>query len=183
MSTEVVEEIDVRYWHQGVLETYKGRCANCGSDHKVEPRLVVPQEVGGKRTLSNSTLLCRACELASGLATKEDNENRRIVNLWVSRRLYDRLHAQKDDGKITSMGSLVRFLMSQYVEDQSRYDDLAQYQDGGTDVRLNVWVDADLYVKFKAAVDEAGHTVTSTIKSLFCLYETDLSRRERVLAS
>jgi hypothetical protein len=88
----------------------------------------------------------------------------------------------KDEGKIASMGSLVRYLLTQYVEEQSRYDDLAQYQDEGADVRLNVWVDSDLYAKFKKMTDDVGLTVTSAIKSLFCLYETDLNRRERVLA-
>lgn len=170
------EELDRRFWSQGVLEAAKGLCANCGSEHKVSPRLIVPEAVGGKLTLRNSVVLCRACELASGMAPKKvGEEGRRLVNIWVSDRLYQKLQERKDKGHTASMGALVRFLMAQYVANQPRYDDLSQYQDSGSDVRLNVWVDADLYASFKTLVDRQGLTVTSALKSLFCMYETEAS--------
>jgi len=168
------EELDKRFWAQTVLEAAKGLCANCGSEHKASPRLIVPEAVGGKRTLKNSVVLCRACELASGMAPKKIGEDgRRLVNIWVSDRLYQTLQKRKDEGQTASMGALVRFLMSQYVANQPRFDDISQYQDSGADVRLNVWVDADLYATFKTLVDRQGLTVTSALKSLFCMYEAE----------
>jgi hypothetical protein len=168
------EELDKRIWTTTVLDAAKGLCANCGSEHKVSPRLIVPEDVGGKRTLKNSVVLCRACELASSATPKKVGEQgRRLVNIWVSVRLYDRLQERKDKGHTGSMGALVRYLMSKYVAEQTRFDDIAQYQDNGADVRLNVWVDADLYATFKTLVDDAGLTVTSALKSLFCMYEAE----------
>lgn len=170
------DELDTRFWAQTVLEAAKGACANCGSEHKTSPRLIVPEVVGGKRTLKNSVVLCRACELASGLAPKKiGEEGRRLVNIWVSDRLHKTLQERRDKGHTASMGALVRFLMSKYVAEQSRFDDLSQYQDSGADVRLNIWVDSDLYATFKTLVDRQGLTVTSALKSLFCMYETEAS--------
>lgn len=170
------EEIDRRSWAMQVVEAAKGACANCGSEHKISPRLIVPEDAGGRLTLSNSVVLCRACELASSASPKRVGEvGRRLVNIWVSNRLYKSLQARRDEGHAASMGALVRFLMSKYVSEQSRFDDLAQYQDNGADVRLNVWVDADLYATFKTMVDRQGLTVTSALKSLCCMYETEAS--------
>ena len=172
----VDEEIDKRAWAQLVMEAARGLCANCGSEHKVSPRLIVPQDVGGKLTKANSVALCRACELASNLSPKRvGEEDRRLVNIWVSERLYKRLQDRKSEGQTQSMGALVRYLMSKYVAEQSRFDDLAQYQDQGADVRLNVWVDAPLYATFKTMVDGQNMTVTSALKSLFCMYEAEAS--------
>lgn len=168
------EELDSKLWSSFVMEAANGCCANCGSAHKVTPRLIVPRDAGGKLTRSNSVALCRACELASGaIPRREKDLERRPVNIWVSNRLYKTLQARRDAGHTSSMGALVRYLMTKYVQEQGRFDDLAQYQDTGTDVRLNVWVDTDLYQDFKHKVDSAGHTVTAALKSLFCMYETE----------
>lgn len=170
------DEIEQHLWSRTVLELSSGLCANCGSDHKVSPRLIVPQDVGGKLTKANSVVLCRACELASSATPKRMGEpDRRLVNIWVSRRLYDKLQEHRDSGRVESMGSLVRYLMSKYVADETRFDDLTQYQESGSDVRLNLWVDAHLYATFKTLVDGRGMTVTSALKALFCMYETEAS--------
>jgi hypothetical protein len=160
-------------WATRAVEEARGLCANCGSEHKVSARLIVPVEAGGKTIPGNIVVLCRACELASGYALKQISEkSRRLVNIWVSHRLYKSLLVRKERG-VSSISSLVRFLMAQYVATQSRFDDITQYQDGGSDVRLNIWVDADLYQSFKTLVDRQGMTVTSALKSLFCMYEAE----------
>lgn len=169
-----VEEIDRRMWSQRVMEAAHNSCANCGSEHKVSPRLIVPEDVGGKLTLANSVVLCRACELASSASPKKVGEaGRRLVNIWVSERLYNTLQERRKSGQTQSMGALVRYLMSKYVADELRFDDLAQYQDSGTEVRLNVWVETDLYARFKALVDGRNMTVTAALKALFCMYEAE----------
>jgi len=171
----MAEEIERHLWSQAVFDAARGLCANCGSEHKVSPRLVVPEEVGGKRLLSNSVLLCRACELASNASSGRSDQDRRLINIWVSTRLYERLQERRDQGHASSMAALVRYLMGKYVAQQSRFDDLASYQDAGADVRLNLWVDADLYATFKTLVDAQGLTVTSALKGLFCMYEAEAS--------
>lgn len=172
----MTDEIDRRAWNQAVFDAARGQCANCGSEHKVSPRLIVPENAGGKLVLSNSVLLCRACELASSVSPKKVGEaDKRLVNIWVSDRLYKRLQERRDAGHASSMGAIVRFLMGKYVADQHRFDDLQSYQDSGADVRLNIWVDSDLYSTFKTLVDGQGMTVTSALKALFCMYEAEAS--------
>lgn len=163
-------------WPEIVFDAARGKCANCGGEHKLKPRLIVPEEAGGKLVLANSVLLCRACELASSVTPKRIAESdKRLVNIWVSDRLYKRLQERRDVGHTSSMGALVRYLMGRYVADQSRFDDLASYQDAGSDVRLNLWVESDLYATFKTIVDSEGMTVTSALKALFCMFEAEAS--------
>jgi hypothetical protein len=174
--TDPDEPVDRRLWSQIVFDADHGRCANCGGEHKVKPRLIVPEEAGGKLILANSVLLCRACELASSVSPKKVGEHgKRLVNIWVSDRLYRKLQDRRDVGHASSMGALVRYMMGRYVSDAGRYDDLGSYQDSGSDVRLNIWVEADLYATFKTLVDAQGLTVTSALKALFCMYEAEAS--------
>jgi hypothetical protein len=63
-------------------------------------------------------------------------------------------------------------MMHKYVTDEARFDDLEQYQDSGADVKINVWVDVDIYATFKELMEKRGSTVTDGIKSLVLTYET-----------
>ena len=170
------DTISRRLWSLTVFDAAHGRCANCGGEHKLKPRLIVPEEAGGKLLLANSVLLCRACELASSVSPKKlAEQERRLVNIWVSDRLYKKLQDRRDVGHTSSMGALVRYMMGRYVAEQGRFDDLASYQDAGSDVRLNIWVESNLYATFKTLVDGQGLTVTSALKALFCMYEAEAS--------
>jgi len=62
--------------------------------------------------------------------------------------------------------------MSKYIMDESRFDDLEQYQDSGADVKINVWVDIGSYATYKRLVDKRGMTVTDAVKSLVLMYES-----------
>lgn len=107
-------------------------------------------------------------------ASKKDSKanDQRLVNFWVSRRLFDRIQEGLQTYKaFNSMGSLVRYLISKYIEDESRFDDLELYQDEGADSKLNVWVERDRYDTFKVLLDKRGMTVTDAIKSLIRMYE------------
>lgn len=107
-------------------------------------------------------------------ASKKDSKanDQRLVNFWVSRRLFDRIQDGLQTYKaFNSMGSLVRYLISKYIEDESRFDDLELYQDEGADSKLNVWVERDRYDTFKILLDQRGMTVTDAIKSLIRMYE------------
>lgn len=122
---------------------------------------------------ANGVLLCRGCEMAAD-AVKKDSKasDQRLVNFWVSRRLFDRIQEGLATYKaFNSMGSLVRYLISKYIEDDGRFDDLGLYQDEGADVKVNVWVERDRYDTFKVLLDKQGMTVTDAIKSLIRMYE------------
>lgn len=167
-----------RAWEKQVREAGRDKCANCGSDDRVKPRMVVPEMAGGKLVAPNGILLCRTCELTLETAGgyTEPQKTKRPVNFWVSRKLYDRLTMESGKTMFRSMAGLIRFLMTKYVSDPERFDDLAQFQDAGTDVKVNVWVEADIYTRFKELVDRRGLTVTDALKGLVCLFENEGER-------
>lgn len=168
-------DYDSHRWEELVREAFKDRCSNCGGEDRLRVRMVVPEAAGGHRVVSNGILLCRPCELASESLSREParDAQRRILNFWVSRKLYDRIqHGLVTRNGFNSVSSLVRFLMSKYVIDEARFDDLEQYQDVGTDVKINVWVDTSAYSTFKQLVDKRGMTVTDAVKSLVMMYES-----------
>lgn len=156
-------------WEQRVLERTGGHCANCGGEDRVRVRMIIPPEAGGQRVETNGVALCRPCELASE-SMRSGSSDRRLVNFWVSRDLYDWI--QGDTG-FSSMGALVRYLAAKYITDEQRFDDLEQHQDVGTDVKLNVWIEADRYATFKTMVDKRGMTVTDAFKALLRVFQTE----------
>ncbi len=164
-------------WQRLVYQRYKNQCANCGTKDRIRVVMVVPLEAGGQEIDSNGVLLCRSCEMAADTVKKgKTPSDQRLVNFWVSRRLFDDIHKGIKNYKagspgFRSIGALVRYLITKYVEDESRFDDLALYQDEGTDVKVNVWVEKDRYENFKALLDKRGMTITSAVKSLIRMYE------------
>lgn len=169
-----IEPVDFQ-WEQTVRERAKDRCDNCGGEDRTSAHMVVPAEAGGRRVPSNGILLCRPCEMAAGAVDKKTKSGeRRILNFWVSRKLYDSLQTGMETRKgFSSVSALIRFLMSMYVSNEQRFDDLERYQDTGADVKINVWVDFSQYSSFKTLVDKNGLTVTDALKSLIMLYEQD----------
>lgn len=170
-------------WERAVLDRHRNKCANCGSDIRVRVRPVVPVESGGEYVPSNGTVLCRCCDLAMDSRPRElKGEEKQPVNFWVSRSLHDRIlrSFEKKNGFI-GMGPLVRFMMSKFVVDEGRFDDLEQWQDEGTDVKVNLLADGRTYDSFKRLANKRGLTVTDAIKSLLVMYLEEavpLMRRE-----
>jgi len=176
-TTEASEET----WVTQVFEHYRNQCSNCGGEDRLRAKLVVPEEAGGHRVLSNAFLICRPCEMASQIVSRfsspASGSNTRPINFWVSRSLYGNVQnglSRKYGFK--SVSALVRFLMSKYVTDSALFDDVAQYQDEGSDVKVNVWVPRDTYDTFKSLVDKNGLTVTSALKGLIRMYEIHADR-------
>jgi len=176
---EVAAPIDpVVEWERKVRERFRFRCGNCGGSDRLKVRMAVPEEAGGKLVSSNGLLLCRPCEMAAETRGRSD-EDRRPINFWVSRSLYDRLqNGLRTRAKFPSIGALIRYLMGKYVEDESRFDDLPQYIEEGSDVKVNCWVDRGTYASFKERLDARGMTVTDAVKALIVCFETLSEQRE-----
>jgi hypothetical protein len=174
-------------WEQLVLEQHRFKCENCGNKDRLRVKMIVPEEAGGKKafvddpatnrkTAANGTVLCRVCDMATDIVSRQSDEparhrtpddQHRPVNFWVSRPLFDKVKAFNG---FTSTSSLVRYLIGKYVSDEKRFDDLEMYQDDGTDVKINVWVDPASYEQFKGMVNARGLTVTDALKSLLRMY-------------
>jgi hypothetical protein len=165
------DEQKLHLFEQALLERAKDLCSNCGSDHKVQARMIVPLEAGGKFSFDNGTTLCRACEMASSVVKRSPTgAAQRPVNFWVSRRMYDKVKLLNG---FNSTGSLVRFLMSKFVAHDDQFDDLNLWQETGSDMKINVWVDKEIYTAFKTLVNERGMTVTDSFKALIRMYEEE----------
>ena len=161
-------------WEKAILSKSRKSCGNCGGKDKLAVRMVVPDNAGGQWVESNGVVLCRACDIATDLAARKapDPQDRRPVNFWVSRALYDNLKVGVEGSRaLASVSELVRYLMAKYSAEPDRFDDLDLYQDGGgADVKVNVWVEAELYGAFKEAVLGEGKTVTDALKSLIKMW-------------
>lgn len=168
MKKKIVEEMPLEDWETAVKDANRNCCSNCGGVDHLKVKMIVPEEVGGRRVLPNGTLLCWSCDVAADSAIKKaDGKAGRPVNLWVSRPMHERV---KNYNGFTSISSLVRYLISKYIAEEDRFDDLEQYQDSGRDIKLNVWVDSKQYEIFKCLVDKRGVTITDSIKSLLTMY-------------
>lgn len=145
------------------------RCANCGNTEFLAHRMVVPKEIGGNDVPTNYILLCKACEFAASLCTRSDPC--RAVNVYLSRELFESVRSTiaVRNGH-ASISSLARFLVASYMKDQDYYEDVSLYQDEGTDVRANMWLDGDIYDDFKQKVYQQGMTVTQVLKGLLRMY-------------
>lgn len=169
-------------WTKAVLVACRSQCVNCGSTDRLKVLMLVPEEAGGKLVDSNGTVLCRACEMARDAAERAlDGSKRRLINFWVSRHLHERIDtAIKTRNGFVSMGHLVRYMMSKYVTDPERFDDLERYQDfRKSEVKVNVWVDSDQYGVFKRMVQDAKMTVTDAVKSLIQVYDEETTILDR----
>lgn len=153
------------------------RCANCGTTEFLAHRMVVPEAVGGKDVPTNYVLLCRACEFAASLGSQ--NDPCRAVNVYLSRTLYDRVRntiAVKNGH--ASLSSLARFLVASYIQNPERYEDISNYQDDGTDVRANMWLDGTVYDEFKRVVFAQGLTVTDVLKGMLQMYAASADQKK-----
>lgn len=170
-------------WVRAVWEEFNGKCVNCGTDERVSVRMIVPEDAGGKLVVSNGTILCRTCEVAKTAVEKAEAAGktpRRPVNVWVSQNLYNQVQTSlKTKNGFRSMGSLVRHMMRIMVETPDRFEDLSQYQDQGSDVKINLWLDQVAYDTFKIAMSDKNLTVTEGVKGLLLMYlvEADPGRR------
>jgi len=178
-SLEKLVAVGPRSIESVVRDKYKDSCANCGGAHKVKMRWIVPLEVGGKEAETNATLICRACEMSMEMAaTLPGSEGeRRLINFWVSRKLYSRMsEITKSIRGLKSLSALVRFVLSKYVEDAGRFDDLDLYRDpdatNNGEVKLNVWVPASEYEAFKSLVNQRGWSVTESVRALIMMFDS-----------
>lgn len=185
VTDEGVELVDVGprtdTWVTAVWEAHRNQCGNCGGTDRCRLVLVVPEAAGGREVATNATILCRSCDVARATLERSDvaasGKETRPINFWVSKKLF----ATLQNGLSTrygfkSVASLVRFLMSQYVADAPRFDDVLHFQDHGADVKVNVWVPRDVYAQFKDLADRNGGTVTDTIKGMIRMYEAESER-------
>lgn len=173
-TVSAVSDDPKRLWRSAIFDRFRNRCGNCGSEDHLRVKMVVPEEAGGQYVESNGVCLCRTCEIATDTTRPSSEDTRRPINFWVSKTLHQDLQERAKDTSFKSMASLIRYLMTKFVEEPDRFDDLAKYQDiPESDLKINVWVEKGMYATFKDLVDSRGLTVTDALKSLIKLYQVE----------
>lgn len=173
--TEIVDSEEVAFF-KAILARADNKCENCGSVDHVYTRQIVPAAARGKWVASNGVALCRVCDLASDTAIHAATESGDfVVSIWMSKSLKERMDKILDSGKsFRSWSSLSRYLVSKYLSDEPRFEDLELYQDDGNDLKVTIRVDHPIYKIFFTRVKERKLSITDAMKGMYLLYMEEL---------
>lgn len=170
-------ESGLRLWEGQVFEKYEGVCANDKDTQALRARMIVPLELGGTLSPDNGVLLCRSCRLRAAIDRAKESDTKSPISFFVPMELALRMEARFKTGVgYSTKASLVRFLVSQYVEDPDSYKDLVTLAgESPGDVKWNLWIETQLYLQFKEVLSE---NYTSSIRVALCglitLYDLSL---------
>jgi hypothetical protein len=170
------EKPDLKDWKRSVLERDKSTCVNCERTRHVAASFVIPPEAGGRIRLSNGVSLCRECRIAAEghRVLPQRIDNKTPINFLVSRRLHEAVekfvHEQSNFGNISA---LIRHMISAFITSPELFDDLDMWQDDGSDIKVNGWVDGVQYECFKQLCYERNLSFTSAFKSLLLVAIND----------
>lgn len=154
------------------------KCSGCGGDGPTTVHLVVPEEAGGRASLSsNRVYLCPTCLFAQGIPGAKLKRDRPAC-IHIGRSLHDSLQISlKAPGGYKSLSGLMNALV-RFKVDQGDIPELEFFQDSGErDVRVTVWVPDDVYHKFKLSAVEDRTTVTGRLIGLLMWYLERVNRR------
>ena len=160
---------DIVEWKEKILERDGSKCVNCEKKTRIAVCFIVPPEAGGHLRTANGVVICRDCRISSESARvlPARIENKAPINFFVSRNLHTHVDGFVHDGsKFGSVSALVRKMIHSFITEQDLYEDLAQWQDRGSEVRINGWVDGSQYEAFKAICSERGMSYTDALKGL-----------------
>jgi hypothetical protein len=159
-------------WKQKVIERDKGECVNCTNVGKVTACFIIPPEVGGKLRTQNGVTVCRDCRIAAEgarvLPTRIDNKT--PINFLISAKLHKVVMDYASNGSnYGSVSSVVRGMMNSFIASPELFEDMALWQDIGSDVKVNGWVDGNQYELFKNMCNDRGISYTDALKSLLLM--------------
>ena len=171
---------DLMDWKDKVLEKHNRTCVNCERTDRVAACFVVPPEAGGKLRTANGVVVCRECRIAveGARALPQRIENKTPINFLISSRLHSTVHSYVRNGsRFGNVSSLLRAMICSFITQPELYQDLEQWQDAGSEVKVNGWVDGAQYEIFKVMCKDRGVNYTDVFKSLLLVavqgYEVD----------
>lgn len=160
---------NLREWKEAVLERCGHECVNCTRTDKVAACFVIPPEAGGKLRSSNGVVVCRECRIAaeSARVLPQRIDNKTPINFLISGSLHSTVHAYAHNGsQFGSVSALLRSMITSFITQPELYEDLQVWQDAGSDVKVNGWVNGAQYEIFKKMCQERGLTYTDALKGL-----------------
>ena len=159
----------LRDWKQKVLERDENACLNCSSRSKVAVCFIIPPEVGGHLRIGNGVTVCRECRLKaeSARVLPQRIDNKTPVNFLMSKALHQYIHQYVHNGsRFGTVSALMRTMISSFITQPEMYEDLQVWQDAGSDVKVNGWVDGAQYEVFKGMCRDKGLSYTDALKGL-----------------
>jgi hypothetical protein len=156
-------------WKRLVLARDGNRCANCERERQVAACFIIPPEVGGRMRPQNGVTLCRECRIAAEGARvlPQRIDNKTPINFLISRELHEIVDKFAHNGsKFGSISALVRRMISSFITEPELYEDLHLWQDHGSEVKVNGWVDGSQYEVFKHMCQDRNMSYTDALKSL-----------------
>lgn len=159
----------LRGWKDGVLERDEKACVNCGSRSKVAACFIIPPEVGGHLRIGNGVTICRECRLKaeSARVLPQRIDNKTPVNFLMSTLLHQTVHKYVHNGsRFGTVSALMRTMISSFITQPELYEDLQSWQDAGSDVKVNGWVDGAQYEVFKTMCRDRNLSYTDALKGL-----------------
>jgi len=156
-------------WKTKVLERDGHACVNCSGTEKVAACFVIPVEVGGNVRPSNGVTVCRECRIAaeSSRILPQRIDNKTPINFLISDSLHKTVNKYVHNGsKFGSVSALMRSMISSFITQPELYEDLQSWQDDGSDVKVNGWVDGLQYQIFKGMCRNKGISYTDALKAL-----------------
>lgn len=166
---QMSDVVSFKDWKQQVLSRDEGACLNCSSKNKVAACFVIPTEVGGHLRLSNGVTICRDCRLRADSARvlPQRIDNKTPVNFLMSKALHASVHEYVRNGsRYGTVSALMRAMISSFITQSELYEDVQNWQDAGSDVKVNGWVDGAQYEVFKSMCRDRGLTYTDALKGL-----------------
>lgn len=175
-EVEIVKGPDLTEWKKSVLDRDGNRCINCESARHVAASFVIPPEAGGRIKPGNGVSLCRECRIAAEghRVLPQRIDNKTPINFLVSKKLHeaveDFVHHQSNFGNISA---LIRHMISAFITSPEIFVDLDMWQDDGSDIKVNGWVDGVQYDCFKRLCYERGLSFTTAFKGLLLVAIND----------
>lgn len=160
---------DIEDWKKKVLERDEGACINCGLRDRVAACFVIPPEAGGKLRVSNGVTICRNCRIAADGARvlPQRIDNKTPINFLIGTSLHKSVLSYARNGsRFGSVSALLRAMISSFITQPELYEDLQNWQDEGSDVKVNGWVDGAQYEVFKNMCHDRGMSYTDALKAL-----------------
>lgn len=163
---------DILEWKRKVLERDENRCVNCEKKERVAACFIIPPESGGTLKVSNGATICRDCRISAEgarvLPLRIDNKT--PINFLISRPLHNAIDKLvHEDSNFGSKAALVRSLISSFITEPQLYEDVDRWQDPGSDVKVNGWVDGAQYEVFKRLCQDRGMSYTDVLKGLLLM--------------
>lgn len=160
---------DIDEWKKKVLSRDSSCCVNCNSNDNVAACFIVPVEAGGNLVASNGVTVCRECRIAaeSSRVLPQKIDNKTPINFLISESLHRVVNDYVHNGsKFGSVSALMRSMISSFITNPELYEDLQGWQDPGSDVKVNGWVDGVQYHVFKSMCRSKGISYTDALKAL-----------------